>query len=352
VLGWVSADETILFIGLIGIVFLMFIAGSEIKIKTFKRLEKQIFALAILNGGLPFVTGFGIGWFLTQNIASALIIGIAFISSSVALIIPSLGARKLIHTRLGETIISATVFEDIGSLLLFSFILQSFSPKTSIPLIAYIPLVIGIIFVLKKVIPPIERMYHYGKKGRDLFENELIFVFVSLLATVVLFESIGMHAIVAGFVIGIILSDSIRGKIEEKIRTISYGFFIPIFFLMIGMQMDLSVFISPGPLFAAVVILIGLIGSKVISGFVGGKLLKFNSRESLLIGFTTIPQLSTTLAVAFVALELGLLSQEIITALIILSTVTTFVSPIAIRLIAGEKRAETEKASVLNKENA
>ncbi|MAG22438.1 MAG: hypothetical protein CL943_04015 [Candidatus Diapherotrites archaeon] len=349
VLNIVSVDPTISFLGGIGLVFLMFIAGSEIKTGSFKRLEKEIFVLALLNGVIPFATGFGIAWFLTQSVITSYILGIAFISSSVAIIIPSLEARGLLNRRIGETIVSATVFEDMISLLLFAIVLQNFTPKTALPLIIYIPLIILIPFLLKLLIPRIEQLYHYNKRGRDLFESQLRFVFAILIATVVLFESLGMHAIVAGFVIGIILSDSIRGKVEEKIRTISYGFFIPIFFLIIGMGLDLGLLLSSQVLISSALIVTGLIASKVISGFIGGKyLLKFSVKESLLIGFATTPQLSTTLAVAFVALESGLLSADIITALILLSTITAFIAPLAIRSIPLDKEP---KATVLNTKN-
>jgi Kef-type K+ transport system membrane component KefB len=70
-----------------------------------------------------------------------------------------------------------------------------------------------------------------------------------------------------------------------------------------------------------------------VSGFVGGKLLGFSKRESLIIGFASIPQLSTTLAVAFIAVEFGMISQELAASLVVLSTITTFVAPLAIKFL-------------------
>ena len=328
-----AVNESILFFGSIGLIFLMFMAGSEIKLKSFKRTGKGIALLSVLNGAVPFVVGYWLGSVFGLGFITSIVLGIVFISSSVAVIIPSLEVGGLIHTRLGESIVSATVFEDIGSLLLLAFLMQSIAPQTPIPLVIYIPLIILLIIGLKKAIPPLEKIYHYNKRGQDLWESKLRFIFVILIATVVLFEFIGMKAIVAGFIIGILLSDSISGKIEEKIRTISYGIFIPTFFIIIGIQTDLSAFINADSIMLTLAIVVGLIASKTVSGFVGGKLLGFSKRESLIIGFASIPQLSTTLAVAFVAVEFGMISQELAASLVVLSTITTFVAPIAIKFL-------------------
>ena len=240
----------------------------------------------------------------------------------------------------GQAIVSSTVFEDIGSLILLAVILQSFTQKSPIPIAVYIPAIIILLVVLKTVIPMIEKKYYAKKRGKDLFESELRFIFVTLLATVILFEILGMHAIIAGFIIGILLSDTIKGKIRDKVRTISYGFFIPIFFLILGMQTDISVFTSLSNITLLIVIVLGLILSKTVSGWLGGRLLKFSNKESLLIGVSTTPQLSTTLAVAYAALSFGILSGEVISALVVLSIITTFFAPIAIKTLA--KRIKTK----------
>jgi Kef-type K+ transport system membrane component KefB len=333
-LNIIELNETTAFIGSIGVVFLMFIAGSEVKIDSFKAVGKGVFIISLLNGSIPFLVGLGIGWYFGFSLFTSVVLGTIFVSSSIAVIIPSLESSKLINTRVGKSIISSTVFEDIGSLLLLAIILQSFAQRTPLPLSIYIPTIILVIFFLKAVVPALGKIYHANKRGGDLFESELRFVFVVLLTTVLLFEFLGMHSIIAGFFIGIILGDSIKGKIEEKIRTISYGIFIPTFFLTIGMQTDLSVFLTGTSVELTVFIVIGLIASKIISGFIGGTLANFSKKESILIGVSTIPQLSTTLAAAFAALEFGLLKNDIIVSLIVLSVITTFLAPILIDLVS------------------
>jgi Kef-type K+ transport system membrane component KefB len=80
--------------------------------------------------------------------------------------------------------------------------------------------------------------------------------------------------------------------------------------------------------------------TKFFSGWLGGKIIGFNNSDASIIGLATVPQLSTTLAVVFTAVETGLLGQELITAMVILSIVTTLVAPIGLRLIASNKKTK------------
>ncbi len=328
VLNLIVVDETIALLGSIGIVFLMFIAGSEIKTDIFKEIGKNIFFVAFLNAVIPFSVGVLIGYLFGFTIYTSLMIGIVFISSSIAIIIPTLERNYMINTKLGQAIISTTVIEDVASLFLLAFLLQRYTKQTPIPLPIYIPVVILLILGLKYFIPRIGKIIFSEKTERDLFQTKLRYLFVVLVANVILFEILGMHAILAGFVIGIFLGDMIEGKIESKIRVISYGFFIPIFFLVIGMRTDILTLANFSNIFMVVVIVLGLMISKIFSGWVGGKILNLSNDESLLFGVSTTPQLSTTLAAAYVALEFGLLNNELITSFVILSLVTVFVTPI------------------------
>jgi Kef-type K+ transport system membrane component KefB len=333
VLGLADVNESMIFISSIGLIFLMFIAGTEVKIGSLQKIEKRILLISAINGLLPLIVGIGIGLIIGLSLFQSLLIGVIFISSSVAVIIPSLEINELLHTKLGRTIITATVFEDIASLLALSLILQTTNPTAAVPLPIYFPIVVFIVVLLKIAVPWLEKDFREGKLARHFFEDELKFVFIVLLATVILFEILGMHSIIAGFVTGMILAESIKGKVLEKIHTISYGIFIPVFFVLIGIQTDLNALVSGPSILSVTLIVLGLIISKIISGWIGGKLVGFSQKESVILGISTIPQLSTTLAIAFSANEFNLLPPEIISSIIILSIITTNAAPILIRAI-------------------
>ncbi len=342
-LNIIEVDAQISFLGSIGVIFLMFMAGSEIKMDSFKSMGRDILILTVFNGIIPFITGFLIGQAFGYGFLTSMVLSTALISSSIAVIIPAMESHRLIDTNLGKTVITATVLEDIASLILLAILLQNIHQTTSLPIILHMPAVILLIIGMKVVIPMLEKKFHKRKRGRDLFESELRFVFSILLASVIIFESIGVHSIVAGFIIGILLGDSVTGKVENKIKTISYGLFIPTFFIIIGMNTDISVLFSTQYIILAAAVVLGSIGSKIMSGYIAGKLIKKSNKESLLIGVLTTPQLSTTLAIAFAAVEFQILTQEIITSLVMLSITTTLISPLLIKAIVSRRDVKVTK---------
>lgn len=120
----------------------------------------------------------------------------------------------------------------------------------------------------------------------------------------------------------------------EKLRTISYGLFIPVFFIIVGLTTDLSTLADGLSVFLLVaVIVISSILSKFWSGWFGARIAGFNKKEAYTIGVATTPQLSTTLAVVYTAVELNLLQSNLVVSMVILSIVTTIIAPFALRRV-------------------
>ena len=344
-LGVFEPNQTLDFIGQIGLIFLMFMAGLEMKLSTFRGNIKGIIEISLLNGLIPLLAGIGIGFLFGYGWGASILIGIIFMSSSIAVVIPSLKANRLMRTRIGQSIVAATMFEDIASLVLLSIVLQSLSPITTLPLPIFYILLLLFLFMLRWLLPKLRWLLsRLSKRPGDIFQHQLRSIFVILIGTVVAFQLLGLHPIIAGFFAGLVLSGSTTSSIlKEKLKTLSYGFFIPIFFVIIGSKADLSVFFTlQNAGLLALVIVFGSLISKFTSGWLGGRLAGFNSIESALIGSSTIPQLSTTLAVVFAGFELGILDQKLVSAMIILSIVTTLIAPTLIKLFSSRVLQKSE----------
>ena len=341
-----TPNTTIDFLAEIGLVFLMFMAGLETKLSTYHRLEKGKFTLPLLNGGLPFLVGLGLGIYFGLELRAALLLGIVFISSSVAIILPSLEANNLLKTKLGKSIVATTILEDIASLVLLSILFQTVSPLTNLPLPAFYALLLATLVALRWVIPRIRKFSLVKtEQERGLFQRELRTILAILIGTVVSFQLLGLHPIIAGFFAGFVLSESVTSKeLKDKLRVLSYGLFIPIFFIVVGTKTDISVFFETKDIAVFTVLLIaGSIASKFIAGMIAGKLNNFSLKEGALIGVATIPQLSTTLAIAFTGFKLEILSSELIAALVALTIVTTLISPLLIKFIVSTGKVKVAK---------
>ena len=332
----VEINPTIAFLGEIGLVFLMFMAGLETKFSTFKEFGKGIASLAIFNSLIPFGVGYIIGMVFDFGVISSLLLGVIFMSSSIAVIVPTLESVGLNTTKLGRSIVAATILEDVASLVLLSMLLQSIDPVTVLPLPSFYGLLIILLVAFRYGLPKLRDLVPRRRDEKDLFESEVRIVFMLLLGVVIAFELLGLHSIIAGFFAGLVLSDSIKSEILlDKIRTIGYGVFIPVFFIIVGLQTEIGIFTQGGKIVGLLVVVVaGSMLAKVFSGWLGARVNGFDHKEALTVGFATMPQLSTTLAVVFTAVELGLLQDELVTAMVILSVATTLVSPIAVKWIA------------------
>jgi len=188
----VGQDQVVEFLASVGLVFLMFIAGSEIKTSHLSKIGRSAVILALVNGAVPLAVGWAVGAWFGYGLVTSVVLGIIFISSSSAVIVPVLEARGLIQTKFGEVVLAAVIFEDVGSLLLLSFWLQR-SEERSVLLSLLVVAVLALLLVLLRwAMPRLRALVLAGRRGDDLFETELRLVFVVLLAAVMLFELLGV----------------------------------------------------------------------------------------------------------------------------------------------------------------
>ncbi len=321
----------------IGLVFLMFMAGLETRLSSLNELKRDIFRLFLINGLFPFAVGLGIGLALGLDPLPAVLLATIFISSSIAVVVPAFEQNKLLHVRLGRTVIGATIVSDIFSLVLLSVILQTTEPTAHIPLLLFYPIFFGSLVAIRWAVPMFKSLVvPAAGVARDLFEQELRYVFVILIGTVLLFEVLGLHPIIAGFFAGLVLSEFITSEIlKEKLHTVSYGIFIPVFFVVIGSRTNLGAFEDlRSAIFLVVAVVVGSMLSKFVSGWLGGRWIGFSSSQSVLMGVASMPQLSTSLAAVSAGFAFGIISDAMMTAIIVLSLVSTFVAPILIRHFA------------------
>ncbi len=345
-LSIVQLDATIEFFGFLGAAFLMLMAGLEVKLEHLEKVGKKILFMAALNGIIPFIIGYSVMTLLGYNFTTALLIGVIFISSSVAVVIGAMKSTKFFDSDVGKTIVSMVVIEDIFSLLLLAMFLQGTSPVTSFPLPVYFIILVASVYYLKKFLPVIaNRFFKHVERQKDPYEMELRFILVVLMVVLLYFAGLGVHPIVAAFVVGLILSDIIKtDEIHKKLHTIGYGLFVPVFFFIVGMDLDLSLIVSfEFTNIVMISIILASLASKFVSGYVAGRLTGMSKRNSSVLGIATTPQLTTTLAVVYAAATLDLLDETIISAIIVLAIVTTVIAPFLLNIVAHKKHLEPKK---------
>jgi len=337
-LGVVNPGEVMDFLATIGLVFLMFTAGLDTKFSVLKRAGKDVMYFSTLNFGIPFATGCLLGVSVGLDAFASLVLGICFSSSSVGVMIPMLRELQA-KSRIKSTVMSAMFLEDVVSLILLAILLKAVAPISPIPLEFFPGALFVFLIVVFYLIPILqERLFAWGPK-KDVFAGQVRAVFITLSLVALMAELIGVHAMVGGFLAGLTLSDMLwkKRKLEENIFAISYGFLIPIFLLNLGMSTNIAMLFAPRDALLTCLIVVSLIISKSVSGFLGARLIGFPLRTSWGMGFMTIAQMSTTLATASLALKYGIFTEEILVALVVLSIVTIIIAPLLTKLTLGYK---------------
>ena len=243
---------------------------------------------------------------------------------------------KLEKSKIGQTILSTVIIEDTLSLILLSIVFQNMVPLTRFPLPIYFGMLIFTVVSLKMFLPEFARYFLRRHLQKDQeYEGQLRFVIVLLFGVLVFFSGLGVHPLVASFLVGMILSDVITDDLlRHKIHTFGYGLFVPVFFFIVGMKMDLRIFATldyKNLIFP--VLALSLILAKFFTGFLAGRISGFSSAHSKLFGAITTPQLTTTLAVSYAASEFQIIDSTLLTCIIFLSILTTIFAPVAVNYL-------------------
>jgi Kef-type K+ transport system membrane component KefB len=227
--------EWLEFISEFGLITLMFIAGFEVDLPILKKNFGKSTVVGISSFIIPFGGIYLVSRLLGMEHLKAILMSIALSTTSLALIFPALRQKGLLKYPDGQFILSAASIVDILSILsLTIFFIQ---PDWNL-LFGAIGVVL--IFVLGPKISPIL----FGRWKGNVVEMEVKFILFTLLALIFIGALSEVHAALTGFVFGVMMGSLMKEhfEVEDKLRTIVFSFFAPVFFFHAGAQMDLSQF--------------------------------------------------------------------------------------------------------------
>lgn len=325
--------ETIYQLGELGVLLLMFIAGLELHFSELTQNTRASAFTGILGVVVPVVLGTGFGLILNQSMELALFLGLTLGATSVSISAQTLIELKMLKSRVGLTLLGAAVFDDILVILLLSIFLALTSGGNGM---------IGILWVLVKMILflalsaglgiwLIPRLARAAKK-LVVSQGSLSVAIVIMLVYGLAAELVGgMAAITGTFIAGLMFARTPeKREIESGLRALAYAFFVPIFFVNIGLGvniLDLGIDI----LWIAVGISIIAIVGKVIGALIGGRLGKLTWLESLQVSLGMVSRGEVGLIVAQLGVTQNLLDNAFFSAIVAMVIVTTLVTPPLLR---------------------
>lgn len=328
-LGWVdSGSETVRLLSDLGAVYLLFTMGLEIDLEEFNRVKRRSFIYGLLILLIGIGTGVTIGLLAGFASVSCLLLG-ALMATHTPLgypIVRSYGAQK------DEAVVvsvGSTIFTDIVALLLLAVGLGLGQGNLSGMDLSLLLLRIGGFALL--VVVAIRWL------GRRLIlrgindENRMVLaVMVALFLASLGAELAGVEKIVGAFLAGLAVNSVLpEGRVKEQVIFLGGVLFIPIFFIDLGLLLDLG---SLGESFSdfrfTALMLVGAIGGKGLASWMSGKLFGYRRPQILMMWSLTMPKVAATLATAFIGFQAGLLNQTVLNSVLAVMVVTATLGPI------------------------
>ncbi len=335
-----SAETGISDMASIGILLLLFSTGLGLNFEEFKRLEVASSIVAVSGVILPFVLGYLAAIFFGFSHLIAVFVGVALVATSIGVGASILTELRMLRTRLGTLIMGAAVIDDVIAVVMMSIFISVVVMEV-IPLIEISLLILfTVLFFLVSLTLGIDLFRKLSEKFTIGRESLLLLGLVIILTFSLIAEEIGLAMIIGAFVAGLVVGQShFARRLREHVSLIGGSFFIPIFFVWMGMKFDVSAFTSVG-LFAGVLVIVAIIG-KVVGCSLGAKASKFSGRESFAVGIAMMPRAGVELILIKLGLDHGIIGADIASAILVMVIITTFITPPslwkALRMIKSNK---------------
>lgn len=330
----------------IGVILLMFLAGLETDFEELKRSFEKSAWIALGGILVPFIFGLVGIYMLKENamLQEAVFTGVMLTATSMGIAIQTLSEMGRLKTPFGISIMGATIIDDVVGVIILAITLGIFGGSTSgIPTLL---IKIGLFFILliwiaKFIALFVKRNIKYLEKVKSvhLLSGSL---FLALLFGLFASE-FGMAAIIGAYFIGLIISrTSLQHRIFHEIERFGNGFFIPLFFVNIGLSIDLTNF---GQHFYFTFSITALaILSKIIGSGLGARISGFKGKEALQAGISMIPRAEVTLIIANLGVRSRLVGADVFTAAIMLVLFSSILASILLKMTdAATNRKKIKK---------
>ena len=341
ILNLVSPSEFISGLAILGFLLLMFLSGFEIEIEKFQ--EKGLKALLLPT--LMFSGTVLISFFLVTQLNYPFFLGLVLCTTSVAIVIPILSSDDTIKSNYGQMLFMTALLSDIltllGATVLASVERSGGFGIKNLNVLLYFIFVTLILRIVRRVAwwnPQLFSRMFDGNDPEELGIRSSIALMLTLVGVAVLFE---IEAILGAFLAGTIFAFIFpnRGSLESSLKGFSYGFLIPIFFINIGLNYDISVF-SNTEFYIGVMYLFAI---AIIVKLLPTLLLAFSGvsfRQIFAGGFLLSARFSLIIAMAEIGVEIDLISKSIEQQIILLAVLTATVSPIGYKLLSPKIKDE------------
>ena len=351
-LNWVTPNDFINKMAEIGVVLIMFSAGLETNLQELKKSGFAAFIIASIGVFVPLIGGsllymgiYGFSEFGTDEFFKGVFIGCIMTATSVGITVEVLKEMGKLKTRVGQTILSAAIIDDVIGIIVLTFVLGFKDPDSNTLLVTgKILLFLVLSLVLGIVIYKLFKFYddrHAHTRRIPIIAITLCFIMAFAAE-----KYFGIADITGAYIAGIILCNVRDAEyIDRRISINGYMFFAPVFFVSIGLKTDFSNVDSSMIVFSIGFVIVAML-SKVIGCGLASKCFRYSWTDCLKIGAGMMTRGEVALIITNKGLGLGIIDSSYFTAVILLIIVSSIVTPVVLKLLFGKSDKGTKEAAL------
>ena len=332
------------FLSQIGLILFMFVIGMELDLKALKNKAKDAVIISHASIIIPFTLGIILAYFIytrfapqgVEFLAFGLFLGIAMSITAFPVLARIVQERGLHRTRIGSLVITCAAADDVTAWCLLAAVIAIVKAGSFVSSLYIIALAIIYVVVMLKVVKPfLKRIGDLYSHKDNVSKSMVALFFLTLLISSYTTEIIGIHALFGAFMAGVIMPENIRFRsiFIEKVEDVSQVMLLPLFFVFTGLRTQIGLLDDPAlwkvcGLIIAVAVMGKFVGSALTARFVGQ-----NWRDSFTIGALMNTRGLMELVVLNIGYDLGVLSTEIFSMMVIMALATTMMTGPALDLI-------------------
>lgn len=363
-LNLVTYDSWLQFLAEFGFAFLMFLSGLEVDLDLLARSPGDMasgrrswrqnpVAVASIVVGVTLLLSVAVALLLTRMglLDRPWMMALILATVSLGLVVPTLKERGLTSTSYGQTLLLTALLADFVTMFLITIVAGWVASGPTLRLFLGLLVVVAFAVALRA-----GRALQRAPQITSVFEGfthataqlPLRGSLALMLAFVALSETLGTEVILGAFLAGVLLA-IVGGKgsleLHHKLEALGFGFFIPIFFIMVGARFDLGALVASrqglllAPLLIAAAFAVKMVGALPFRAM-------FSWRETLAGGLLIAPGLSLVIAAAEIGRRLGLFSEPLHAALIAVALVTGVGGPLGFQLLLPRPKPKARRALI------
>ncbi len=331
VLGWMAPDEFLSALAELGVMFLLFRVGLEVKASDLMKVGPTAAWVALCGVAVPFSLGWGLLRLWGEPQIESLFVGAAMVATSVGITAQVLAAKGLLQVRASRIILAAAVIDDVLGLLILALVSSLAKGKVNLfELALTAALAIGFTLIVVKwgsrtMTSVIPRVHERLRGAEAQFAMALIFLFgLSVLAVYA-----GVAAIIGAFLAGMVLAESVGHRVHDLAQGVT-ELLVPFFLAGIGLHFSLSAVSNWATVTLAALVLLAAALSKLIGCGLGAYRLGW--ADASRIGVGMIPRGEVGMVVAQIGQSFGVVGEHVYAVVVLMSVATTLVAPPLLKL--------------------